>query len=431
MKWKSASIKIFIGDEYKYLQKMVIKTDKQEKELLEKIENLRIDVIKFHQELVQIPSENPPSKYKEISRFTEAKMKEFGLSPKIKRNNVVGSLGNEHGKSLIFYGHLDTVEAFKGWGKDPFGGELVDNKIFGRGSSDDKSCVTAELFAAKVLKDLTIDLQGKLNVAAVIDEETGGLRGAEYLLDSGIIEGDACLLGDAPAGNPIGYTGGAIFVTFTINGKQAHGMNHPDVPEPYRDEHSGINAIQRMAKLMNYLLELKKDLNKNVTKYPFPPGFPSKISDINLAEIHGGNKISIVPGKCYLHCSINTIPEQKVEPIKEQIMEYIEQMKRDDPLLDITVQMPIVFDPGIIDEDCEFANTVQEIVKTVYGEAREFVTFIPTTDAHWFQERGIDTILIGSIRPENKVHAEDEFVYVDDLIDLVKIYALTAYNYLK
>jgi acetylornithine deacetylase/succinyl-diaminopimelate desuccinylase-like protein len=112
-------------------------------------------------------------------------------------------------------------------------------------------------------------------------------------------------------------------------------------------------------------------------------------------------------------------------------MEYIKQMKKEDPLLDITVQMPIVFDPGIINENCEFAKTVQAVVEKVYGEPKEFATFIPTTDAHWFQERGIDTILIGSIRPENKVHAEDEFVYITDIIELTKIYALTAYNYLK
>lgn len=405
--------------------------DDHEKAILEKIDSMKEEIIKFHQQLVQIPSENPPSNYKEISKFTKSKMKEIGLNTQVKRKNVIGTFGNENGKSLIFYGHLDTVEAFKGWKKDPFGGELIENKIYGRGSSDDKSCVTAELFAVKALNELGLDLNGKLTIAAVIDEETGGIRGAEYLLTSEIIQGDACLLGDAPAGAPIGYTGGAIFTTFMINGKQAHGMNHPDVPEPYRDEHSGINAIQRMANLMNYLLELKKDLNQNVTKYPFPPGFPSKVSDINLAEIHGGNKISTVPGKCYLHCSINTIPEQKVGPIKEQITKHIEQMKKEDPLLDITIQMPIVFDPGIIDEDCEFAKTVQAVAEKVYGEPKEFTTFIPTTDAHWFQERGIDTILIGSIRPENKVHAEDEFVYIDDLLELTKIYALTAFNYLK
>jgi succinyl-diaminopimelate desuccinylase len=405
--------------------------DQNEKAILKRIENIQQEIVEFHQKLIQIPSENPPSNYKEISNFTKSKMEEIGLSPKIKRKNVVGTYGNENGKSLIFYGHLDMVEAFKGWSKDPFGGELIENRIYGRGSSDDKSCVTAELFAVKTLKDLGINLNGKIDIAAVVDEETGGLRGAEYLLNSGIISGDACLLGDAPAGAPIGYTGGAIFVTFTVNGKQAHGMNHPDVPEPYRDEHSGINTIQRMVKLMNFLLELKEDLNKNVTKYPFPPGFPSKMSDINLAEIHGGNKITTVPKKCFLHCSINTIPEQKVEPIKQKIMEHIDQMKKEDPLLDITVQMPIVFDPGLIDEDSKFAKVVQDVTKQVYGEPKEFATFIPTTDAHWFQERGIHTILIGSIRPENKVHAEDEFVYIEDLLDLVKIYALTAYRYLK
>ncbi|TXT59707.1 MAG: N-formyl-4-amino-5-aminomethyl-2-methylpyrimidine deformylase [Promethearchaeota archaeon] len=402
-----------------------------EKRLIDRIDEMKNEIITFHQQLVQIPSENPPANYKEVSKFTERKFKQFGLKPEVKRKNVIGELGEEGDNSLIFYGHLDTVEAFKGWSKDPFGGEIVDNKIYGRGSSDDKSCVTAELFAAKALIDLGIKLKGKLTLAAVIDEETGGLKGAEYLLTKEIIKGDACLLGDAPAENPIGYTGGAIFATFSINGKQAHGMNHPDVPSPYRDEYSGINAIQRMAKLMHFLLELKEDLNKTPTEYPLPAGCPSKVSDINLAEIHGGNKISTVPEKCYLHTSINTIPEQKVGPIKERIEAFIEKMKEEDPLLDITVQMPIVFNPGFIDKDSRFAKAVQDSIKTIFNENKEFATFIPTTDAHWFQEKGIETILIGSIRPENRVHAEDEFVFIEDLINLTKIYAITALNYLS
>ncbi|MBD3195788.1 MAG: M20/M25/M40 family metallo-hydrolase [Candidatus Lokiarchaeota archaeon] len=405
--------------------------DEKEKLVLEKIDSLRDEIIQFHQKIVQIPSENPPSKYKEIAKFTENKFKELGLKTKTKRKNVVGEMGEENGKSLIFYGHLDTVEAFKGWSKDPFGGELIEDKIYGRGASDDKSCVTAEIFAVKALQDLNINLKGKLTITAVVDEETGGLRGAEYLLNNEIISGDACLLGDAPAGQPIGYTGGAIFATFTITGKQAHGMNHPDVPKPYRTEHSGINAIQRMVKLMNFLLDLKKELNKNETKYELPPGHKSKVSDLNLAEIHGGNKISIVPGKCFLHISINTIPEQPVEPIKERIMNYIDKMKEEDPLLDITVQMPIVFEPGIINENSEFADVLMDSVTKCLGEEKNFATFIPTTDAHWFQEKGIETALIGTIRPDNKVHAEDEFVYIEDLINITKIYALTALNYLK
>ena len=62
--------------------------------VLEKIEEMRDEIIKFHQEIVQIPSENPPRKYKEIAIFTENKFKELGLKTQVKRNNVVGELIN-------------------------------------------------------------------------------------------------------------------------------------------------------------------------------------------------------------------------------------------------------------------------------------------------------------------------------------------------
>ena len=56
---------------------------------------------------------------------------------------------------------------------------------------------------------------------------------------------------------------------------------------------------------------------------------------------------------------------------------------------------------------------------------------MPSTDAHWFQERGIPTILIGSTREDNNIHSADEFVYIEDLINTTKMFALTTLNYLK
>ncbi|MFX1558292.1 MAG: M20 family metallopeptidase, partial [Promethearchaeota archaeon] len=182
-----------------------------DKLVLNKIDDLREEIIKFHQDLIRIPSENPPSKYKEVVKFTESKMKEIGLTTQIKRNNVIGEYKKGNGRIMIFNAHYDTVETFNGWTKDPFGAEIVDGKIYGRGSSDDKSCVTAEIFAVKALLDSGIDLKGKLIVTAVGDEETGGLRGTEYLLSSGLVNGDVCLLGDAPCDYPIGYTGGTMY----------------------------------------------------------------------------------------------------------------------------------------------------------------------------------------------------------------------------
>ncbi len=402
-----------------------------EKIVLEKVESMRDEIIKFHQQIIQIPSENPPSKYKEVAKFTENKMKELGLKTQIKRSNVIGELDNSKGKTLIFNGHYDTVEAFKKWTKDPFGGEIIDGKIYGRGASDDKSCVTAEIFAAKALLDANINLNGKLILTAVGDEETGGLRGAEYLLSEGFVKGDACLLGDAPPDYPFGYTGGTMYITFVIKGKQAHGVGFPDLPAPFRNEQSGINSIERMVKIMNFLLELQKEFLKKETRYPLPEGWCSSVSSVNLAEIHGGNKITTVPDKCYLHCSVNTIPEQDIESVKKCILDFVEEFKRQDPNLDISVQIPISMEPFTVDDTTDFAKAVKKATEGVFKEERSFRLLMPSTDAHWFQERNIETILIGSSRIDNKIHSSDEFVYIEDLINTTKMYALTALNYLK
>ena len=88
-------------------------------------------------------------------------------------------------------------------------------------------------------------------------------------------------------------------------------------------------------------------------------------------------------------------------------------------------------EPQVIEESSDFAKIVLHAAEMIHGEKREFKTLMPSTDAHWFQERGIPTILVGASARDNNVHAEDEFVYIKDLIDLVKIFALTALNYLQ
>jgi succinyl-diaminopimelate desuccinylase len=293
-----------------------------EKKVLHQIEQMREDIIKFHQKLIQIPSENPPSKYKESSKFIETEMKKIGLTTNNKRNNVIGEIGIDNGLRLIFNAHFDTVEAYKGWKRDPFGGIIEDNRIYGRGASDDKSCVSAEIFAAKALKDAGINLNGKLILSAVVDEELGGLRGTQYLLDNKIINGDACIVGDAPADYPTAYIGGAIFISFTIEGIQSHGFAFPDLQPPYRNKYSGISAIHKMVRIMNFLLGLQEIFNKTETQYPIHPDLPSKISNINIAMIEGGTKISTVANKCLIHCSIQTIPEHNVEEIKSKILNF-------------------------------------------------------------------------------------------------------------
>ncbi len=404
--------------------------DSLEKNIVDKIDGMRDEIIKFHQQIVQIPSENPPAKYKEISNFVEKKFTEIGLLTTNKRKNVIGTLGNSESPSLILYGHTDTVPINEGWTKDPFGAEIIDNKIYGRGACDDKSCVTAEIFATKALIDAGVNIKGKLTVVAAIDEETGGFNGVKFLLDKKHISGDACLLGDGRGGYPAAYTGGFAFVSFQITGKKAHALSFPDIPK-YRNEFSGINAIQKMVKILDFLSELQNEYLKIETHYPNFPGHPSKVTTINLAKIEGGNKLSAVPDNCVLYCIINTIPEHDVKSIKKRILDFVEELKIKDPDLKINVNFTFSFEPFVTNIDGKFAKSVHTAVKTVYNEDREFKMFQSANDGHWFHENGIETILMGVGTHENNVHAEDEFVSIEDLIATTKIFALTAFNYLK
>ena len=80
-----------------------------EKTVLNQIDSMKEEIIKFHQEIIRIPSENPPAKYKEISNFVENKFQELNLTTIKKRNNVVGTHGGNDHPSLIIYSHMDTL----------------------------------------------------------------------------------------------------------------------------------------------------------------------------------------------------------------------------------------------------------------------------------------------------------------------------------
>ncbi len=405
--------------------------EKSEQIIIKKIDNMQNEIIDFLQEMVKIPSEVPPGRFKDISKLTASKMTEFGIKTQRKRNNVIGEIGNEDGQTLIFNAHLDTVATYNGWTKETHGGVKEDEKIYGRGACDDKACIVAEIFAAKALIDAGIKLKGELLITGVINEEIGGILGTDYLINNGIINGDACLVGDSLCDYPVAYRAGTMQISFIIKGLRRHAQGWPDLPLPNRIKYSGINAINKMLPIMNFLMDIQEEFKSKETKYPLSPDMPSKISSINFTIINGGVSINSVPDKCILQCLINTIPEQKLENLRTRILDFIALLKEKDPDLNIIVQIPVFIEPQIADINSKFAKVVKNVYKSVYNEEREFKVILPTTDAHFFQQKGIETILIGPTRAENNIHSVDEFVYIKDLLDVTKIYALTALNYLK
>jgi len=158
---------------------------------------------------------------------------------------------------------------------------------------------------------------------------------------------------------------------------------------------------------------------------------PSKVSSVTITKIEGGVSHTSVPDSCTLHCLINIIPEMDLEAIKTKILTFVEEHKKKNPELDLLVQAPVFVDPLIADTNTEFAASVKKAYTSIFNEERDFKLFISSTDAHHFKRNGIDTLLIGTMRGDNNYHAQDEFVYIEDVINATKIYALTALDYLK
>ena len=208
-------------------------------------------------------------------------------------------------------------------------------------------------------------------------------------------------------------------------------MAYPDLNPPNRNEYSGINAIQKMIPIIDFLKNLQQEVEKTETIYNPAPGMPSKVGSVAITKIDGGVSHSSVPDNCNLHCLINLIPEMDLKAIKDKILSFSEEYKKENPDIELIVQTPVFVDPLIADTNTEFASSVKKAFNSVFNEERDFKLFIASTDAHHFNNKGIDTLVIGPMTGDNNYHAQDEFVYIEDLINTTKIFALTALHYLK
>ena len=168
--------------------------------LFERIEDRRAALITLTQELVRIPTVNPPGDaYRPCAELIGNRLKARGFeviyerglgdpadSDRYPRTNIIARYqGRRPGPCVHFNGHIDVVEVGQGWTKDPFGGEIEDGKIYGRGTCDMKGGLAAAIIAVEAILDSDIDFAGALEISGTVDEETGGYGGVAYLAKKG------------------------------------------------------------------------------------------------------------------------------------------------------------------------------------------------------------------------------------------------------
>lgn len=206
---------------------------------------------------------------------------------------------------MILNGHIDVVSAepVDQWSHDPWGAEIVGDKMFGRGAFDMKSGVAANLFLPRLLKDNGIRLKGDLTIHSVIEEEcTGNGSLAASLRD----RADGALVTESVGRrSPIGHLG-VIWFRIGIQGRSAHAGWAT----------LGVNAIVKAVPIIQALHQLDADLNLNV--HPLYEGIDHPIN-LNIGTIRAGDWPSTVPGYCEIRCRVSFFPDMSRDEMHRTI----------------------------------------------------------------------------------------------------------------
>ncbi|MEM3574871.1 MAG: M20 family metallopeptidase [Candidatus Bathyarchaeia archaeon] len=370
-------------------------------------------------ELVGIPSPNPPGDTREVARFLAKIAGEVGLDATMFQvedvhASVVARLdGAGGGRSLLLNGHIDTVPVGdrSKWSVDPFAAPLSDGRIFGRGSSDCKSGVAAMLIAADALVRSDAQLRGGAILAMVAGEETLSLKGTGHLLEVGAIKADAAIVVE-PTALPNGIlhiftaSRGMIWLEVAVEGVAAHA----------KVAHMGVNAIEKMAKIVLALQGLKFPRS---LEHPLC-GMPT----INVGTIEGGTSPSVVPDRCLMRLDRDTVPGEDSAAAIDQIVKLIEDLKQEDKDLRASVRTILAEEPVEVSKDEGIVRILKENVEAVQGVEAKFGGIIGANDSRLLIRSGIPTAICGP-GITTQCHSANEYVEVRSIVNAAKAYALT------
>jgi len=383
------------------------------------------EIVRLTRKLVSLQSVNPPGNEKGCAEYIAELLRDIGLKVELverekNRPNVIGTLrGSVGSPRLLYNGHMDVVPPGQGWTVDPFSGKVIDGKIYGRGTSDMKSGLSAMISSAKALVEADARLRGDLVVAAVPDEEMLGQNGTAHLVHSGL-KADMAVIGEPTCHRDdtkrmrveIAHRG-VVWMRVGAEGKAAHGGT------PWL----GTNAIYAMSDAINAIRLLEKQLARK--KHPLVSS-----PTINVGTITGGMAINIVPNRCYMTLDRRVIPTETVEEAKSELVSVVEGLRKRDERYKLTCELLNERGPFEISPDEPVVVTIRKAAQQVTGTPPSLGGKDSCTDADCLVKSGIPTALFGPGIDETS-HTADEYAEIDRIVEATKVYALTAFDLLK
>ena len=417
-------------------------TDPVRKKIIDKVDASKDHAIKFLQDMVAIPSVTGDEAA--IQKHMHGYLTEIGLEVDMwetnweelkkhpgyrpvdrgyeNRPNIVATLkGTGGGRSLLLNGHTDVIPVGngEGWSDNPWSASIKNVRIYGRGSCDMKSGVASHVLAVQYLKELGLTPKGDVMINIVIDEEVSGhgtldtvIRG--YKADAGI-SGETSDLFVQPA------CIGRIWFQIDIEGK----------PAGIQQRYLGISAIELGNKIVKAVQELEDERVANVKHALYPSAIDSL--PCIIGSFQAGNYPSAFPASAVLKGSIGTVPSEDHEGVKQSLVKKIAEVAAQDPWM--KDHPPVVKFVGY-DAEASEIPVQHPIVQTVCDVYTEVTGKKPTisgrqgaADTRFLNKYANTPTVIFGPGSTAVMHANDEYVSIDDYLTAIKVMALSIYDW--
>lgn len=401
----------------------------------------RDDLIALTQDLVRMPTLNPPGQdYRLICEYLDKRLSAHGFETqlirafgtpgdgdKYPRWNIIARREGKHaGECVHFNSHTDVVEVGAGWTFDPFGGQVSDGKIYGRGTCDMKGGLAASIIAAEAFIETHPDFHGAIEISGTADEESGGYGGVAYLAEQGYFNPDRVqhVIIPEPLNKDricLGHRGG-WWAEIETKGEIAHGAM------PFL----GDCAVRHMgAVLQEFENKLFPAMAARYTEMPVVPE-GARNSTMNINSIHGGEnepdadftglQAHCVPDSCRIVIDRRFLVEEPLDQVRGEITDLLDGLKQTRPKFDYEITERNSVLPSMTDKDAPIVRTVAHAIQNVMGIEPTYVASPGSYDQKHIDRIGkLKNCIAYGPGILDLAHKPDEYIGIDDMIDSAKV----------
>ena len=396
------------------------------------------------QAMVRIPTINPPGRnYRALCELIGERLARQGWAVEYLRatgtpgdsdayprwNVIARHAGPRPGPCVHFNGHIDVVDPGAGWTRDPFGGALEGDRLYGRGAADMKGGLAAAIIACEALIDLGLNLPGALEISGTADEESGGYGGVAWLAQRGrfspprvdhVIIPEPLGVGNVCIGHR-----GVWWAQVETHGRIAHGSM------PFLGE----SAIAHMGALLGLIeAELLPALAARQTDMPVIPD-GARASTLNLNSIHGGQAepeggalpSPCVADSCRLVIDRRLLAEETLEGAQAEVEALLARLERGRPGFRASLRTLFAVPPVMAPADAPVVRACAEAIERLTGRPAALVASPGTYDQKHIDRIGRlkDCVAYGPGRLE-LAHQPDEYVEVSAMVTSARVMAEAA-----